>query len=90
MTRHVVPLSTPIVLPVLPANELWAYDDATDRAFTMDRMTRDRLIKEAKAIISGHYTIPNSGSFLPAWQLTVKREHRAHAKQILGVTRLTP
>ena len=90
MARRVVPhpITGPI-LPTLPANELWAYDETTDRAFTMDKTTRDRLVKDVKAIISGRYTIPNSGSFLPAWQLTVKRQDREQAKAILGVTDLT-
>lgn len=88
MAKRSAPQPISTVLPVLPANELWAYDDTTDRAFTIERTARDRLIKETKATIAGHYTIPNGGSFLPAWQLAVKRECREQAKQILGVIRL--
>lgn len=89
MAKSRIPKPATSVTAILPGNELWSYDDDTDRAFTLDIKTRNRLMKETHATISGRYSIPNGGSFIPAWQLTVKHEHRALAKHILGVTTLT-
>ena len=89
MTRRIAPqdVAPPIMVEI--PNELWEHDATTDSAFTADRPTRDLLVKELRAVLSGRYTIPCGESFRPAWQLTVKRIHRSRAKQILGVTQVT-